>query len=283
MSKDGGLLANSHQNGDIDIWDTRAQAKKITLRTGEQIDPRRNAVAFSPDLRTLVKVGQTGEGIPSMELWDLGTGTRRAAATGRKGSGSYGLPKIVFGPNGGVLTGPDQGVIDLDTGLHIIEPNQNLPEMGAISKDRLVAAQPGILDTKVKLWDGNDMSRPPTDVGFGVKLDTSIAFSPNGRVLAVTDRHGQIRLWDVQARRTLGPPLTSFYSRSTDWSPIQVVAMAFDSVGTRIMATDDEGRLRTYLIDPAELKAALCAEVGPLSPTDWKSYIPPAVPYRRTC
>jgi hypothetical protein len=58
--------------------------------------------------------------------------------------------------------------------------------------------------------------------------------------------------------------------------------MRFSPDGSTVLALDEEDRLRTHLVAPDKIKAALCRNFGPLSAADWKTYVP-GLQYRRTC
>ncbi|MFG1997717.1 protein kinase [Spirillospora sp. NPDC048911] len=284
LSRDGRLLANTRRDtGDIEIWDARSATKKTTLRTGHKIglyDP----VVFSPDARTLaVLSGETGP--KTLELFDVAKGSLRAKSAGADGGkpGNFPkayYPKVLFSPDGRtVISSSDQGVVDVATGKRLVAPNPQLNEPKAISRDGLVAEADG--SSKMEIWDARTLA-PRYEMRLGLAIDETVAYSPDGQVLAAADRTaGVIRLWDVRNRRPFGLPLTGYHVPKGAPGG-KIGPLAFTADGSAILSLDFEGRLRTHLVGPTQIKAALCKEVGPLTQADWKTYIP-ELPYRRTC
>ncbi|TDU04196.1 WD domain G-beta repeat uncharacterized protein [Streptomyces sp. 846.5] len=280
LSDDGKLLADLRRSGDIEIWDVASARKKATLMTRHTIDID-TSVAFSPDDRTLALLAFQSDLTSVLELWDTATGHLRATSIGAHLDvpqyllGGVWNPKILFSPDGKtVISAMDQGIVDVATGARRVAPNSGLYAARAVSRGGLVAANVGT-GQPLTFWDGRTLQQRsyiPNDAQLG---DT-MAFSPDGQLLAAADENGQIRLWDVTNRHPFGLPLTG-----PDES-LPVEALAFSADGSAVLSIDSEGRLHTHLIGPAQIETALCAQVGPLSPANWKTYIPD-LPYRRTC
>jgi WD40 repeat protein len=279
LSADGRSLANIRRNGDIEIWDVASATKKTTLRTRHQLTGS-TPVAFSPDGRTLAVVTLAGY-TTQLELWDVPSGTLRATSTGQRPGTSRVVAmsqlgeaaQILFSRDGRtVIPAPDQGVIDVATGRRLVAPTTGLQKLRALSKNGVLADhQYGAM---ISLWDGPAL-RHLSDIRLDVEMTSWMRFSPDGRLLAVADPAGQIRLWDVANRRPYGLPLTGPTTGG-------IKTLAFAPDGSAVLALDEEGRLRTHLIAPDKIKAALCRAFGPLSAADWKTYIP-KLQYRRTC
>ncbi|WP_433412968.1 hypothetical protein ACQP1V_27410 [Microtetraspora malaysiensis] len=104
---------------------------------------------------------------------------------------------------------------------------------------------------------------------------SELKFSPDGKLLAGADARGQIRVWDTTSRRPFGIPLAGYQNRD-----LRVVTFVAD--GSAVLGIDADSRVRIHPVDSAEIKAALCAEVGPLSQGDWRHYMP-NLTYRKTC
>ncbi|MER6629037.1 helix-turn-helix domain-containing protein [Streptomyces sp. NPDC000987] len=103
---------------------------------------------------------------------------------------------------------------------------------------------------------------------------TALAFSPDGRTLAVGNPVGRIRLWDLPSRTTLGAPLPT--------GGDSVRGLAFSPDGRTLYAQGAHTRLRSYPLAPERLATELCARFGSLTRTEWTTYIPDQ-PYRPTC
>ncbi|MDP9869650.1 MULTISPECIES: WD40 repeat domain-containing serine/threonine protein kinase [Streptosporangium] len=281
LSADGKLLASSfRRSGKVEIWDVASATRKTTLQTGHPINDRL-PLRFSPDGRTLA-VLTIPTSLTSLELWDVASGTLRVKSAGAQvepGQSVGGEPRVLFSPDGRtVISGPDQGVVDVATGKRVLAPNLELDPAMARSRDGLVA----VVDRdKVGFWDARTL-RHRYDVLPGVELGRAVAFAPDGKVLALADTTGRIRLWDVPNRRALGLPLSGFLTSKADAGPDEIRTMAFSADGTVLAAVDDDGRLRTHLVALDKVKSALCRLFGPLSEADWRTHIP-EIPYRRTC
>ncbi|MEW2624941.1 hypothetical protein [Streptomyces sp. NPDC048106] len=114
--------------------------------------------------------------------------------------------------------------------------------------------------------------------GRGAVLDplpvTALAFSPDGRTLAVGNPAGRIRLWDLPSRTPLGAPLPT--------GGDSLRGLAFSPDGRTLYAQGAHTRLRAYPLAPERLATELCARFGSLTRAEWTTYIPDQ-PYRPTC
>ncbi|MET7339620.1 WD40 repeat domain-containing serine/threonine-protein kinase [Nonomuraea sp. NPDC005650] len=287
LSRDGKLLASLRKDLSIEIWDVAQSAKRTTLKvdnTGAATFRLSGQVQFSPDGRTLAVAFSGGTKTGTiLQLWDVTTGAKRFQVDGRQAASldlGFGFPRPLFSPDGKtIIAGQDLGVIETATARTLL-PANGAPNTGeAISKNFI--ADWG--DTEITILDASTLQskftvRPGTQLGYNPLM----AFSPDGRVLASSDKTGQIQLWDMANRRPFGLPLTGFFMPKDTPEPHPVTALAFSADGSTIFSTDDQGRLRTHLIGSAQIRKALCRDVGSLPPDEWKTYIP-ELPYRRTC
>lgn len=281
LSQDGRLLAYIHADGDIDIWDVASATRTTTLRTGRKLGPG-TPVAFSPDSRTLAVCTLAGY-ITRLDLWDLPSGRRRATSIGQRQATAPVVAfsqldessQILFSHDGRtVVSAPDQGVVDVATGERLTAPSTELHRPLALSRNGVLADQVG-MDKTLTVYDGRTLRRLAR-ARTNSEFPRWMRFSPDGNLLAIAESSSdQIRLWHVPSKTPYAPVLTGFPTSA-------IKTLAFTPDGSAVLALDDKGRLRTHLIAPDRIKAELCAQFGPLSETDWKTYIP-EIPYRWTC
>jgi WD40 repeat protein len=161
-------------------------------------------VAFSPSGRLLVS---SGDFVPD-QLWDLGTHRRLATLDG--------FNPALFSPDGRILAyGTNNGIELLDVSTHkpLAGPfgDSGLVAMVFSPDGRTLAtSDTGLTFTKgtIRFWDVRTHRQlgPPIRFRKSSDYNVSIAFSPNGRILA-TAGNNTVRLWDVHTHRQLGRQL----------------------------------------------------------------------------
>ncbi|MFF4565544.1 hypothetical protein [Streptomyces sp. NPDC001435] len=213
LSADGSLLAaEDDTDGRIRLWDTSDPSHPADLTTfGLPGDMIGNTIALSPDGRLLAAGGQR------VYLWDM-RDRRHPARLGHSLPGD--LP--AFSPHGHLLAAASSqsGITRL---LNTADPT-HLRTLGVLhlgsggTQDvvfgpdgRTLAADDG--DTQVRLWDIADPQRPerlspPLENADGSEI-AAVAFSPDGRMLAVAGDNG-VQLWNTandDEPTQLGEPL----------------------------------------------------------------------------
>jgi WD40 repeat protein len=198
FSPDGRTVALSHQRDGITLWD--AMTGRLRRHIPEKNNDRIVSVAFSPDGKWLAS-----ESIdqPHASLWDTSTGElKRTFARGTKRFEDSGT-SVAISPDSRLMAST------ATNGLNVWELGSGkLVFLSAGGDGRSVAFSPGgfLVATAgrgVKVFDaatGTELAKFDSQLHhYGWR---AIAFSPDGRLLAVADTK-RVKLWEVAPRREL--------------------------------------------------------------------------------
>jgi WD40 repeat protein len=326
LSLDGGTLAAAGSDGRVELID----AETLRRTGGFEAFAGRPALAieYSPDGRLLAVAGAGG----GVGLWDAGSGKRLgpflSSPRGPERGNPHDVRALAFGPGGRLAAagvgghGAGGGAVriwDLDGRKLIGEPQHLPPRLGglAFSPDgSRLAITFGARNTGGAAGEGDPDGVEVRDVRSDETLATlrgdevgSVAFSPDGSLLAGGELDGNVLLWAADGWGRVGAPLVSGgESPSVAFSPdggtlatsnndgavalwdvasqqpigpalpglpdAQTTAR-FTPDGDRLFAVSDAGRAIRWEVDPELWLQQACALAGGgLTPEQWAELVP---------
>jgi len=274
MAPDGETLALGESDGTVALTDVGTG--KRTVLEGRHTAAVQG-VGFSPDGSTLVTTGDDRDVI----VWDLEGGTLREILHGHAGRAfgpvfdGTGETAFTVGLDGRVIAWDLTSERRIGERFEYADASTFNPEADLVSAEapdgslfafspgngRVIVQPPG---TSEPAWDTDPWSDErfamiqEQDGGFGefdTDLVTSLAFNPDGALLAVSGQHGQVVTYDAAT----GNELARWTASRIAW----VNSLAFAPDGTVVTANDD-GRVASWDPRTGELRNEL--RVTPFEP-----------------
>lgn len=255
FSPDSETLASGGGDRTVKLWDVSKGTCRQTLEGHTQ---RLRALAFSPDGAMLA----SGGGDHTVRLWDCGTGGCLRTLHGH----SSRLTSVAFSPDGKLLA---SGGEDLSVRLWQVTTGQCLKNwQGYASWVQSVVFSPDgtILassseDRKVRLWNLEDTetkenlhySPLPTLLEGHTGWVCSVAFSPNGKMLASASSDYSVKLWDVATRKC-----TATLVGHTRW----IRSVAFSPDGKTVASCSGDYTVKLWDVATAKCRKTLQGHTG---------------------
>jgi WD40 repeat protein len=242
FSPEGGTLASGvgGKGGGtaIQLWDRTTGVPRATLQ-----GPGVRSVAFRPDGKVLASGSMDG----TIKLWDVASGKDTASLK------AWGVVSVAFSPDGRTLASAS---MDGSVRLWDLASDKNDPEVGwqigpwgdassvAFSPDGTAVAAGGatglmslgIGSGSIHLWD---LVSRQARVSFRVDGQNieSVAFSPDGKLLASGSWDGRVQLWDTSTGRL----------RDTVWADYHPIpSVVFSPDGKVLAAGSSYGHIKLW-------------------------------------
>jgi WD40 repeat protein len=151
---------------------------------------------------------------------------------------------VAFSPDGRTLAaGSANGTVlwwDVRTHAELATRSDHAIGTVAFSPNGDILAS-GDIDGTVVLWDARNQHPHGTPLKSHIGLVNSVAFSPDGRTLAIgSGDHGTVALWNVQSQSRIGTLLTG------NGNAVPVFSVAFSPDGRYLAAGGFDGTIRVW-------------------------------------
>lgn len=287
LSPNGGLLGLAGKDGTVEIWDVRSRARLVTVNAGPPPLAGRPLPSFSPDGKAVAMLVSTKPSV--LRFYDTATGRQLGEARASKPAETVFASdiRIVWSKDGHrVISASDLGVVEFPSGKTVVAPGAlGAPVVSrsvqALNPQGVVATVEGVVNQRSLIfWSAKDLKQKGNPIRLPEGKTPITALSPDGRLAATADSRGRIDIWDVEAQRRIGLPLTGHTVGASD---TVIQSLAFSPDGTRVYSVgQDDAKLVTHVVAPKLLKEELCKKTGPLTEQEWATYVK-HTHYRKTC
>jgi WD40 repeat protein len=249
FSPDGKLVAIpvccDGVNATAEVYEV-ATWKLLKTFSVKSSQPFVGSLLFSSDSKTLLAANLDD----SARLWDVASGKVLRQFNGKD---PLTHPSPGFSPDGKLVV-LDGGKLwwDISTGAQVNFPGEMNGYRIVFSADGSLAAIANNPGQPVEVWNvaTKQLVKQVSAINSGV---TSLAFSPDNRLLLTGSDDHTARLWEISTGRLL---------RVFNGHTAAVTGVAFMPDGHRIVTASLDGTLRTWITDYNDLVAYACSRVG---------------------
>jgi WD40 repeat protein len=241
LSPDGRLLALTQADGTVDMVDAHTLRRRASLAA---LDGFAAAVAFSTDGHLLAVTGEGGQ----VALFDARTLRPEGELSGLKTTSQA----IVFSPDGRLLAAAEVGTLEevgssLYTGSSVRIWDVRRRELTGVhfqvtTASMVFSPDSRLLVAATKSGEGTEI-RDARDGRLVARLPSndrvrSVAFAPDGTMLATGQYDGEGRLWSTDTWKPIGPPLKGHVGR--------LLELEFSRDGTLLASAGADGTVALW-------------------------------------
>lgn len=240
----GGATDNRIDPGVVEIWDASGQQSVARFDAPGSMSAV-TVVAFSPDGKQLAMVYH--QMLPVPQKWQVRVLTAdrgKLVAIVEERKHEDRIESVLWSPDGKTLISASQNTMRFwDTTTwqeaNVVKSPQHSLTCMAITRDGKTVAAGGGWNLQLSLFDA-ETRQHIASWGEAKRWASAVAFSSDGQILASAER-GQICLWDVQRRRTLG----TFQAHSNS-AALGINALAFAPRGYLLASASGDKTVKLW-------------------------------------